>query len=314
MNKLIFEQIFQTINLGLFVIDKNFVVHYWNRWLEINTKVISGDIINKSLIDFFPSLNNPKFLRICGTVFSFGSHNFLSQKLHNYLLPIKITTSFSSDFDLMQQSCTVFPIRKDNEIQYACICINDVTEMVSYEKKLLSLATKDPLTGLYNRRLLYESLDKELKRCARFNSPLSIIMFDIDYFKKINDTYGHLAGDYVLKSTGSIILQNIRGMDFCVRYGGEEFCCVLPETDIKGAYILAQRIRKSLEKKEFTFNDNKIHVTISAGLASIDFNELKKENFIFYKEKLLKEADEALFEAKDRGRNTVFSFNEQIAL
>lgn len=309
MNNYIFEQIFQTINLGVIVIDKGFLVCYWNRWLEINTKVKSEDIIGSSLFDYFPSLNDQKFIRMCRTVFSFGSHNFISQKLHKYLLPIKSSANFCNEFEFMQQSSAIFPIRQNSEIKYACICINDVTEMVAYEKKLMSLATKDPLTTLYNRRFLYETLEKELKRCRRFKESLSVIMLDIDFFKKINDNYGHLAGDYVLKSVGFIILQNIRGIDIAARYGGEEFCCILPETDIKGAYILAQRIRKAVEENIFIYNDLEIHVTLSAGISEADFDEVKSEEDIYNRDIVLKKADDALFEAKNNGRNRVACFD-----
>ena len=123
------------------------------------------------------------------------------------------------------------------------------------------------------------------------------MMLDIDHFKKINDTYGHLAGDFVLKEIAKIIKDSIRKSDICGRFGGEEFVIVLPNTKLSGAMKLAERIRETIQNHTFDFNGKKINVTVSIGITSVGVNDSY--------ESLISRADEALYEAKEKGRNRI---------
>lgn len=167
-------------------------------------------------------------------------------------------------------------------------------------KKTEMLANTDGLTKLYTRRYMENFLDTELEKSRRYNHPLSVIISDIDHFKKFNDTYGHQIGDFVLEETARVLKNAVRNVDLPVRYGGEEFFAVLPETDYKGAFVFAERYRKLVEAKEY--NDaktgHKLKVTISIGVASFPLHTKEKTE-------LIKKADSALYMAKEQGRNRV---------
>jgi diguanylate cyclase (GGDEF)-like protein len=167
-----------------------------------------------------------------------------------------------------------------------------------YHEEIYRLTIMDGLTQIYNARYLYEALEREIIRCRRHERDLSVIMFDIDYFKRINDVHGHLAGDFVLKELARIIQQRIRRDEVFARYGGEEFSIILPETPLEGAVSLAETLRQRVEEHVFSFQADTIKVTISIGAAQLtDADKTANE--------LLKRADELLYQAKRTGRNRV---------
>lgn len=181
--------------------------------------------------------------------------------------------------------------------------------------KLNKLAITDGLTSLHNHRHFQEYLDVEVKEAIRYNKTLSLLMIDIDHFKLLNDKYGHPQGDRVLKKLSTIIMQTIRDVDYAARYGGEEFCVVLPNTDSKGAYRIAERLRKSIESVTLkSDNGENIKFTISIGISSIPENAKNKEE-------ILQHSDKALYYSKENGRNKTtiydnlkFESNKQISL
>ena len=157
------------------------------------------------------------------------------------------------------------------------------------------LALKDPLTGIWNRQALNEILEKEYTRWQRYKKPLSIILWDIDFFKKVNDEYGHAAGDKVLKTIAQIFTSQTRDSDFIARYGGEEFMGVFPETQLNDALGLANKIREKVTQSKFHYEGQAVTITASAGLASFKENDTIEDVF--------KRADQALYKAKESGRN-----------
>jgi diguanylate cyclase len=294
-----FEQILETINIGIVILDEEMKVRYWNRWMESRSGIAEKKITGSPIFDFFPTLNTPKFLRGFKSVLTFGNFSFFSQKLHQYLFPFTPESSFESRFDKMQQSCFMGPLRdKDNAITALYLTVQDVTELAAYENKLLEMNLRDALTGVYNRRFLEMRLRDEFERHVRYSRKFSIIMFDIDFFKKVNDTYGHQCGDFIITSVSGKVASIIRKTDFLARYGGEEFCCILPETDVASAAILAERFRTAIAGMNNIYLDSEIRVTISLGVS-----EIREE--ISTPEALLQKADKALYMAKDTGRNRV---------
>lgn len=164
------------------------------------------------------------------------------------------------------------------------------------EKEFMSVL--DGLTGLYNRRQFEISLEQEYNRTKRHPSDFSLAILDIDFFKKVNDTYGHQYGDYVLKTVASLMKQAFRKTDLLYRYGGEELIMIMPETNIEGAIIPVQRLRRMIEEYDFDYNGVKAKVTASIGL-TMNYQEFNSPADI------LKSADEALYKAKESGRNRV---------
>jgi diguanylate cyclase (GGDEF)-like protein len=168
----------------------------------------------------------------------------------------------------------------------------------SYHEEIYRLTTIDGLTQVFNKRYFVETLEREIGRAQRYRRELSLIMFDIDNFKKINDAYGHLAGDHVLKQLASVIKARIRREDILSRYGGEEFTIILPEIDRGNVLPFAEKIRKLVEATVFRFEDADIPVTISIGVASVTPELKEPHDFI-------RVADGNLYEAKSQGRNRV---------
>jgi len=171
-------------------------------------------------------------------------------------------------------------------------------------KTLEKLAVTDGLTGIYNHRYFRERLEEEILRSLRYNVPLSCMLFDIDDFKKCNDTYGHLFGDAVLKEIATRMLQTVRRTDIVARYGGEEFIIIMPQTSLDGAYIQAERIRKVIEEKPFDYVGKSVKITISGGVAEV----VQKETLTV--EDLLRIADQCLYQAKRNGKNRVITPNQ----
>lgn len=181
----------------------------------------------------------------------------------------------------------------------------DVIRKINFMyKHTKHLSETDALTKLNNRRCFENCFDKEFARAKRYGNKLSIGIIDVDFFKKINDTYGHLCGDYILQEVAYNIVNNFRQTDFVFRYGGEEFTVILTETSAESAQIPFERLRKTIEEQFFKYDNKDIKVTISAGISS---NTELQDAW-----DMLDEADKALYKAKNNGRNRVELFKKEI--
>jgi diguanylate cyclase (GGDEF)-like protein len=190
------------------------------------------------------------------------------------------------DGDFIKVGRCIFKFLSGNNIENA------------YHEEIYRLTTIDGLTQVYNKRYFQETLEREIGRAQRYRRDLSLIMFDIDHFKGVNDNFGHLAGDYVLKQLASVIKGRIRREDVLARYGGEEFAIILPEIDRHNAQQFGEKIRRITEKATFKFEDTEIPVTVSVGIASLVPEVQEASEFI-------KLADDNLYAAKSAGRNRV---------
>jgi two-component system, cell cycle response regulator len=176
----------------------------------------------------------------------------------------------------------------------------ELVRRLEVQTELLSkLAAFDDLTGAYNRRSMFHHLEAELARCKRYSRSLSILMLDIDHFKRVNDQYGHLVGDEALRWVVTTLRAELRAMDLMCRYGGEEFCAILPETNETGGGRAAERLRSAIERSGFTHQSLVVPLTVSIGVASWSYTTTPDVP------DLLGQADEALLEAKRAGRNQV---------
>lgn len=227
------------------------------------------------------------------------------------------------------QKIGIFPLINENTVLGAIVAYSNIDKLIQKEieyllqlskqssttiqranvyAEVLKHATLDALTGLNNRRQFEMRLNQEIATTRRKNTPLCCMMLDVDYFKKVNDTYGHAAGDCVLKAVSQLISKEIREYDIASRYGGEEFFIILPQTGIAEANFVAQRLRKAVEEAEMDITDAKVagvdylKITVSIGVSSFGSEDTAEE---FYHH-----ADQALYEAKNRGRNKVVVYNK----
>jgi diguanylate cyclase (GGDEF)-like protein len=168
----------------------------------------------------------------------------------------------------------------------------------AYHDEIYRLTTMDGLTQVHNRRYFDEQLEREISRSRRYERGLSLVMLDIDHFKRINDVHGHLAGDYVLRQLASTVRVRIRREDVFARYGGEEFGIILPEIDLKGARQFAEKVRQMVEQQQFNFDKHAIPVTVSLGVSMLGVEHRDAAELVCA-------ADENLYEAKSSGRNRV---------
>jgi diguanylate cyclase (GGDEF)-like protein len=174
---------------------------------------------------------------------------------------------------------------------------NDL-RLTQLNEQLKQLAHTDEITGLYNKRRLMEQLDMETARSVRYGEVFSCLMIDIDDFKKINDTFGHPAGDEILRQTGALLRRSLRGTDFIARYGGEEFMVIMPRTDSAGAFRAAENLRSKFMTHEFVLPTACLKITISIGAATFSGSNPTNAS------QLMMDADEALYRAKKQGKNT----------
>jgi two-component system cell cycle response regulator len=179
-------------------------------------------------------------------------------------------------------------------------------DLVVKNRALSEVSTKDTLTGLYNRWYMLEKIDSEINRSQRHGSPMSVLMLDLDHFKKINDTYGHQVGDQVLQWVGKTLKESCRVYDVAGRYGGEEFCIVLPETKVGNTNAVADRIKAKMETTTLRIGDADLNITASIGIAGMDSKAAEE---LLSPAALLDRADRALYSAKHHGRNRIEFWN-----
>jgi diguanylate cyclase (GGDEF)-like protein len=264
--------------------------------------------MNKTMIDFFDAGDIDTFVEkyecICTT---FLDHEgYFHSKGENWIEEINQLEDIDKVVRIVDKNDEhrVFQVSVKSffyENEHHVVSFTDITELKNYTYELQYQATHDNLTKLYNRQKLNDDLDKEILRNQRYEHGLSLVMFDIDNFKSINDTYGHDVGDVVLKDISKILEDSIRSTDIAARWGGEEFMLLLPETSADNAYHIANTIRESVEGHQF---DGVPHsITISLGIS--EFNKS-----IDNKDKFIKHVDIALYKAKENGKNQVVVYEE----
>jgi len=267
-----------------------------------------GDDIDVVITDLFmPHMN--------GDVFS----RKIRQEFNRWDLPIICLTAMPDQSELLKvfkagvSDYLVKPFAKEELLARITVHLEryrlsrqlkeKIEALKTSNEKIRKLSITDPLTGCYNRNYLTGHLEKELTRTRRYVSPISLILADIDFFKKVNDTWGHSAGDQVLIAFVDIIKETIRtDLDWVVRYGGEEFLIVLPETDFKGALACTERIRKAVAGQVISYGEESIAITSSFGLTCFDPGLLQED---FSTDRLIDMTDKYLYQAKENGRNRV---------
>lgn len=234
------------------------------------------------------------------------SHMAMDPKatLKSYLtLPLAVENEIIGCVSLNSDQPNAFDAQ---DLQFFSVIGYQMAATLKHFQRLSSVKTMaiyDTLTTLYNRRYLEERLIMETQKAFYGGSSLSLVMVDIDHFKKVNDTFGHTAGDYVLKEIASLLKASVRKKDTVARYGGEEFVLILPEAGLEETTVIAERIRKTVENTSFDVGQARLNLTISLGISNFPDHPARS------KEDLVRMADQALYDAKKGGRNRVCIFS-----
>ena len=273
------DHIFENLNNGLLVTDSS------HRLIDYN----------KSILAIFPELGE---YRVGVSIKQIELvNNEVQMDLHQRL---NISKTFETEINGEKRFYNIQKnvIARTKQFYGGTIYIvADITEEKVLEAKLHFMATTDALTGIKNRRNVLDIGEKEIKHCARYKRELSVVFFDIDHFKKVNDAWGHLAGDKVLIEVTRTCTGQIRDSDSFGRYGGEEFVLILPETSYEAAVHVAEKLRRAIERTTVVFEQHKIHVTASFGVAFLENGDALDD--------LFSRADQLLYKAKNTGRNQV---------
>lgn len=296
--------VLQDIDVGLVILNREFKIELWNSFMQNHSARMPDEVLGQNLFSLFPELPEAWFRRKVESVFVLENSAFTTWEQRPYLFRFNSYRPITSIAEFMYQNSTIIPLTNlRGEVQHICIIVYDVTEVAVNRLQLQDANTQlhkisrtDGLTGLLNRKAWETELIKEYRRFVRHHHTCSMVMFDIDHFKKINDTYGHPAGDEVIRQTAAALHNKLRDIDIAGRYGGEEFAIILLDTNAEGAQLVAERLRKFIESLVITYDGHDIQYTISLGVAELNHDITSSTDWIEC-------ADKGLYAAKHGGRN-----------
>jgi diguanylate cyclase len=294
----------QNIDVGLIVLNPKNQIQVWNSFMENHSGRLSTQTMNADIFDLFPEIPATWFKHKVESVFQLKTRAFSIWEQRPYVFKFKNYRPITGTADFMYQNISIFPlVSSTGEVENICIIVYDVTDVATNNlalevanKELETLSRTDRLTGLNNRGYWQECQERSFANFKRHNTPTSLVIFDIDHFKAVNDTYGHQAGDEVIRICARTLIACAREVDICGRYGGEEFVALLDNTDVKGAMIFAERLRKFIEKLTVTYQKDDIKFTVSLGVCELS-DELSSPLH------WLETADLGLYMSKEAGRN-----------
>jgi diguanylate cyclase (GGDEF)-like protein len=304
-----FALLFQDLStIGFFILDKRLNVLCWNRFMELHSRIKSDEIVNRKLTSFFPDVNEEWLSKKIRSTLVLNNQVITSWKHRPYLLKLPSTQYSVNEFAFMYQNCSYFPVKDgDGAGLGVCIAIHDVTEMAITQSLLENvteqaldleeISCRDHLTGLYNRKYFFDQLVQDAARCRRLDWGLELAMIDADNFKKVNDTFGHQAGDEVLRELASRLQSTLRTSDSLCRFGGEEFALILPNIADEQAFNVYERLRGCINRSPIVCGDREISMTVSIGVSRMAESKSL--------EQMIAEADAALYLAKRNGRDRV---------
>ena len=307
------ELVAERVGFGIFVVDRQMNVLMWNRFMHDHSGKSATDVVGRPLFESFPDLPRGWFARKCESVFQLGSYAFSSWEQRPYLFRFDHDRPITGGVDFMYQDCTFIPLTQQREVVAVCVTINDVTHVSVMQRerevaveKLREYADRDGLTGISNRRYFETRLKEEYSRWQRYGGELSLLLFDLDHFKRINDEYGHVVGDTVLREMAARVATTVRAQDVFGRFGGEEFGLLLPCTALGDALQVAEKIRDTIGAQPIHAKGVEVAVTASVGVACAGTETHSYEI-------LLNEADAALYSAKRQGRDCTVAFGAHCA-
>ena len=287
----IFKDIINSTDDAIMSKNMKGIIMSWNTSAQHMFGYIAEEIIGSPILKLFPPerIDEEKII--------------LEQIAHGHRVNHFETIRIHKDGSHINVSVTLSPIfDSDGKIIGASKIVRDITERKQMEAQLQTLANTDPLTGLFNRRIFFERLEQEIAKVARLSDYLVVLlMLDLDFFKRINDAYGHAAGDEVLKVFAKIASNNVRSVDVLARLGGEEFAILLIGTDKNNAQLMAERLREEVADIVISHKLGSIKFTVSIGADCILADDINGEA-------VMHRADTALYEAKEKGRNQICFF------
>lgn len=301
--------IIQSTDIGIVVLDKNFDIEIYNRFMQVHSDIAPDQAIGTNIFDLFSYLDDEWFKRRVTSVLELGISVYTTWEQRDNVFDFALKLPIHHELRRMYQNTTFMPLRNSkDEVEKVAIVVYDVTDSAINRGKLelakdelLSLSRTDRLTALWNRGYWEECLNSEFKRCQRSGNDVALVMFDIDHFKNINDNYGHQVGDDAIRLVAQVTRDSSREVDICGRYGGEEFTIILPDTDLDGAVIYAERLRKNIEQSVVNSQGETLNFTVSLGVAMLD-------KTISSPTQWLVNADKALYQSKEGGRNQTHVF------
>jgi diguanylate cyclase (GGDEF)-like protein/PAS domain S-box-containing protein len=305
---------FQTVDVGLVVLDRNYNVQVFNGFMENHSGYTPSKVKGGLIFELFPELDEEWFRHKAEPVFLLKNRAFTIWEQRNYIFKFRNYRPITSSAKFMYQNSTFIPLSDTmGNVEHICVIIYDVTDVAinrldlqSANDELERLSRTDRLTDLNNRGYWEECLKKEFNRLQRSAvHTSSMLMFDIDHFKRVNDGYGHAAGDMAIQHCANILRQNLRDTDVAGRYGGEEYAVILTDTSAKQAVIFAERVRKALESSFITYEDIVIKFTVSLGIAEFSFDFESHTKWIAA-------ADTALYASKENGRNKTSIYDKSM--
>ncbi len=299
-------EMLHNIDVGLVVLDKDYKVQIFNGFMENHSGLLPREVKDQSIFDLFDEVPQDWFERKAESVFLLKNKAFTIWEQRPYLFKFDSYRPVTGSADFMYQNTTFIPLLSSmGVVSHLCLLVYDVTDnaihKMSLEKvneELAILSQTDGLTNLFNRTHWENCLQAEYKRWTRSQHSSSLVMIDIDHFKNVNDTYGHMVGDEVIRHISALIREHVRETDVSGRYGGEEFTILLADTPLKNAYVFAERLRREVEAAVVKYNDIEVNYTISLGVAEVDPSIKNYEAWIEC-------ADAALYHSKENGRNKV---------
>jgi len=302
-------QIIGDLDAGLIVVDRDYKVCAWNSFMQSYSGISAEQIIGKVLFSVVDDLPETWLRKKVNTAFTLNSRGFSCWEDRPYLFKFKNFSPISNGLSEMRQNITFSPLTSVNgEVSHVSLIINDVTDiaknkihLMDSNQKLSNLSQTDGLTKLYNRAHWEMNLQKEYEHCQVTGEVSSLVIFDIDHFKRVNDTYGHTVGDEVIRHAAEALKRASRSSDICGRYGGEEFTVILPGTCANQALYFTERLRKRIESSVVKCEQHDVKYTISLGVCEI--SPLQSSHLAW-----LEHADKSLYFSKESGRNrsTVF--------
>jgi diguanylate cyclase len=300
----------QTIDVGMVVLDRDFKIQVWNAFMENHSGLNPVETKDKVIFKLFNDLDEAWFRQKAESAFQLKSRAFITWELRPYLFKFKNYRPITGTAEFMYQNVTISPlVSVDGSINHVCVTVYDVTDIASNKQALEEtnqalkiLSRTDRLTSLNNRDYWEECLNHEFTRRQRYGKKSALIMFDIDHFKQVNDTYGHQAGDEVIREVSNQLTSSLRKTDISGRYGGEEFAIIMPETLAKHASIYCERLRKTIEDTVVIYDEIEIKFTISFGICESSDSHADCQTW-------LERADQALYQAKQNGRNQTKIFD-----